>query len=425
MDFGLNEDQETLAKYARDFLDNECPTTFVRKMLDHDTALDAGFYKHMADLGWMGIAIPEQYGGQGMTYVDLGVLLEEMGRALVPGPFFATVCLAAPVDPRSRQTTRRSRRSSRASRPARGTRPSRTPKPTLASTRPASSCRRAKDGDGFVLNGTKRFVLDAHVADTIIVAARTSESDDPTEGVTLFVARREDAGRVRQAAQGDGHDAPPLRRHARRTSRSARTPSSATSTAAGRGSSGRSSARRACSPPSASAASQKVLDLSVAYARERIQFGRPIGSFQAVKHKCADMLVDVELGRSAMYYAAWAASDEDAGARARRVDRQGVLRRGVHARREQRDPRPRRDRLHLGARHAPVLQAREGERGAARVTRPTTGTKSPGWFRRRDLEAALGDALRRELLIGPRRDDGPLAAAAAKPPCRRRGPGRR
>ena len=97
MDFGLNEDQETLAKYARDFLDNECPTTFVRTMLDHDTAHDAAFYKHMAELGWMGIAIPEQYGGQGMTYVDLAVLLEEMGRALVPGPFFASVCLAAPL----------------------------------------------------------------------------------------------------------------------------------------------------------------------------------------------------------------------------------------------------------------------------------------------------------------------------------------
>src|SRR5207245_7565746 len=97
MDFGLNEDQETLAKYARDFLTKECPTTFVRKMIDDATAHDAAFYKHMAELGWTGIAIPEEFGGQGMSYVDLAVLLEEMGRALVPGPFLETVCLAAPL----------------------------------------------------------------------------------------------------------------------------------------------------------------------------------------------------------------------------------------------------------------------------------------------------------------------------------------
>ena len=91
MDFGLNEDQITLQKYARDFLENECPSAFVRAQMDSATAHDPGFYKKMADLGWMGIAIPDAYGGQGMSYVDLAVLVEETGRAIVPGPFFATV----------------------------------------------------------------------------------------------------------------------------------------------------------------------------------------------------------------------------------------------------------------------------------------------------------------------------------------------
>src|SRR5207249_7945307 len=134
-----------LAKYARDFLSNECPTTFVRKMMDDATAFDRGFYAKMAELGWMGIAIPEEAGGQGMTYVDLAVLLEEMGRAIVPGPFFASVCLAAPVllESGGGDVLR-----------------------TIASGETFATV--AHDGDVEVANGkasgTVRFVLDAHVA---------------------------------------------------------------------------------------------------------------------------------------------------------------------------------------------------------------------------------------------------------------------
>ena len=309
MDFGLNEDQETLARYARDFLDNECPTTFVRTMLDHDTALDPGFYKHMAELGWMGIAIPEQYGGQGMTYVDLAVLLEEMGRALVPGPFFASVCLAAPVLLEAGSDAQK-----QAILPgiASGERHA-TVAYTEANGRVDASgievAARA-DGDGFVLNGTKRFVLDAHVADTIVVAARTSDSGDPTEGVTLFAVGAQTPGvTVKQLRAMDM-----TRRLCDVTLENV---SAAADTVIGDVDRGWPRLDRALHRSAGMLAAecvggaQKVLDLSVAYARERIQFGRPIGSFQAVKHKCADMLVDVELGRSAMYYAAWAASDSD------------------------------------------------------------------------------------------------------------------
>ena len=304
MDFGLNEDQETLARYARDFLDNECPTTFVRSMLTHDTAMDASFYKHIADLGWMGIAIGEEHGGQGMSYVDLAVLLEEMGRALVPGPFFATVCLAAPtIDAAGNDDQKRSLLSGIAS----GQRNA-----TVAYTEASGKVdesgvqlEAAKDGDGFVLSGLKRFVPDAHVADTIIVAGRTSG------GITLFAVDAEAAGlSVTQLKTMD------------MTRRLCDVQLDGVKVGAdavlGPVDDGwwllEKSLFRAASMLSAECVggANRVLDLSVAYARERIQFGRPIGSFQAVKHKCADMLVDVELGRSAMYYAAWAASDEEA-----------------------------------------------------------------------------------------------------------------
>ena len=167
-----------------------------------------------------------------------------------------------------------------------------------------------RDGDGFVLNGTKRFVLDAHVADTIVVAARTTESDDPADGITLFaIDAKADGVSVRQLKTMDM-----TRRLCDVTLENV--PASAKSVV-GDIDRGWPRLDRAVQRSAGMLAaecvggSQKVLDLSVAYARERIQFGRPIGSFQAVKHKCADMLVDVELGRSAMYYAAWAASDSE------------------------------------------------------------------------------------------------------------------
>ena len=304
MDFGLNEDQETLAKYARDFLTNECPSSFVRQMIEHPTAHDETFYKKMAELGWMGIAIPEDLGGGGMTYVDLAVLLEEMGRAVVPGPFFATVCVTAPVLVEAGATSDILGPLASGERTA-----------ALAFTEPnaradASGIELAarSENGSYVLGGTKRFVLDAHVADTLVVAARTSEGDDPTDGITLFAVDPNAAGvTITQLRSMDA------------TRRFCDVTFEGTKTDAVIGEVGRGWAPLERGLQKATAmicaecvgGTHKVLDLSVAYAKERIQFGRPIGSFQAVKHKCAEMLVDVEMGRSAMYFAAWAASEDD------------------------------------------------------------------------------------------------------------------
>src|ERR671923_580912 len=309
MDFGLNEDQETLARYARDFLTNECPPSFVRKMMDDETAHDPAFYKKMAELGWMGIAIPESFGGQGMSYVDLAVLLEEMGRAVLPGPYFATVCLAAPVVLEAGPDAQRS-----ALLPAIATGEKTA---TLAYTEPNARVDAAgielsarSENGTFALSGTKSFVLDAHVAGTLIVAARTSEGDDPTDGVSLFVVDPKAGGvSIKQLKAMDS---------TRRLCEVAFDGVKAGADAVlGEVDKGWPRLERALQKSAALLSAEcvggahQVMDMSVAYARDRIQFGRPIGSFQAVKHKCADMLVDVEMARSAMYYAAWAASDEE------------------------------------------------------------------------------------------------------------------
>jgi len=309
MDFGLNEDQETLAKYARDFLTNECPTSFVRSMMDGETAHDAEFYAHMAALGWMGIAIPESYGGQGMTYVDLAVLLEEMGRAVLPGPYFATVCLAAPV---VLDAGNEDQRKAFLTPIASGER-----KAALAYTEPNArvdasgiELSASSEDSGFSLSGTKRFVLDAHVADTLIVAARTSQGAEPTDGITLFAIDATTHGiSVSQLKAMDS-----TRRLCEVAFDGVRVSADAVLGEVGKGWAPLERAlQRSAALLSAECVggANQVLDMSVEYARNRIQFGRPIGSFQAVKHKCADMLVDVELARSAMYYAAWAASDEE------------------------------------------------------------------------------------------------------------------
>jgi alkylation response protein AidB-like acyl-CoA dehydrogenase len=292
MDFGLNDDQEMLQRYAREFLEKECPSLFVRAQMDSDTAHDASFYAKMAGLGWTGIAIPTDAGGQGMSYVDLAVLVEEMGRAVVPGPFFATVCLAAPILVDTGRTDLLSGIAS-------GERLA-----TVAYTEESGRVDAegvqltAKDGR---LTGTKHYVPDAHVADTLIVAAR-----NPDQGISLFVVPTDSSGvSVKQVttmdmtrrwcevelegAQGEliAEDGWPVLERALQKS-------------------------TALLAAECVGGANRVLDMSVEYAKVRMQFGRPIGSFQAVKHRCADMLVDVEMARSAMYYAAWAASEDDA-----------------------------------------------------------------------------------------------------------------
>ncbi|MDO8473725.1 MAG: acyl-CoA dehydrogenase family protein, partial [Dehalococcoidia bacterium] len=186
MNLSMSEEQEMLRKMARDFLTNECPKKLVREMEEDPNGYVPELWKKMAELGWMGIALPEQFGGGGGSFLDLGILLEEMGRACLPGPFFSTVVLGAMtlMDAGSEE-----QKKSILPQVASGKAIL-----TLALTEPSATWQASgvkldatMKGDAFVLNGTKLFVPDANVADWLICVARTGHGKKPEDGITLFL----------------------------------------------------------------------------------------------------------------------------------------------------------------------------------------------------------------------------------------------
>jgi alkylation response protein AidB-like acyl-CoA dehydrogenase len=193
MDFALSEEQEMLKKMARDFLENECPKSLVREMEDDEKGYSPELWKKMADLGWMGLVLPEEHGGEGLTFLDLAVLIEEMGRALVPGPYLSTVVycglpiLAAGTEEQKREFLPKIAKGDLIL--------------SLALTEPSASwepsgieTRAVADGDDFVINGTKLFISDAHVADCLLCATRTRDSAEGEDGITLFLVDAKSQG---------------------------------------------------------------------------------------------------------------------------------------------------------------------------------------------------------------------------------------
>ncbi|MGH7964321.1 MAG: acyl-CoA dehydrogenase family protein [Candidatus Binatia bacterium] len=303
MNFGFSEDQEMLRDAARKFLDSECPTTFVRKMMADDTAHATELWKKIAQLGWLGIIVPEEHGGSGGSFLDLVVILEEMGKALMPGPFFATVLLGstallaggsqeqqAVVLPKVAAgemvlTLALAEKSARYD--AAGVTLTASPK-----------------GHDFVLSGEKLFVPDAHVADQLVVAARTGQGNNPADGITLFLIDAKAPGvTISQLKTVDM-----TRRQCHVAFQDVAVAGTQVLGAVGKG---WPILQRVLDQAMAGLCAeavgtgQKALDMAVTYAKERVQFGKPIGSFQAVKHKCVDMMVQVENARSLTYYAAW------------------------------------------------------------------------------------------------------------------------
>ena len=186
MDIKLNEDQVEIARQARRFCENEAPLDYVRRMYDDERGLTDEVWAKLVEMGWTALRIPEEYGGLGLTLTDLCVVLEEMGRTVFPGPYFSTVLLAA-------ETLIEAGGEEQKAKLLAGVAEGRL-KGALALAEPDGGAdpgyiqmpARA-DGDGFVLSGAKMFVPDAHTADFIIAAARTSPGDDPASGVTLFL----------------------------------------------------------------------------------------------------------------------------------------------------------------------------------------------------------------------------------------------
>jgi alkylation response protein AidB-like acyl-CoA dehydrogenase len=301
MDFGFNEEQELLRKSAADFLNKECPMTYVRQMMEDERGYSEELWNKMAELGWMGLIYPEEFGGAGLSMVDLVIVLEEMGRVALPGPFFSTVCLGGLAILEAGSSEQKQRLL-----PGLGAGKTRATLAVLEENarwdEKGVKLSARKSGKGYRLNGIKLFVPDAHVADILVCAARTSD------GVTLFLVDRQQAGvsttllktmdqtrklcEVRLAKVQVGADAV------------LGTPGKGWETLS-RIFDG--SKVALCAEMCGGA--QKVLDMTVEYAKVREQFGRPIGSFQAIQHKCANMLVQVESAKSATYYAAWAVAN--------------------------------------------------------------------------------------------------------------------
>jgi alkylation response protein AidB-like acyl-CoA dehydrogenase len=300
MNFAFSDEQEELRAAVRRFLAEKSPETEVRRLMDTTEGYDPAVWSQMADqLGLQSLTIPEEFGGSGFTYVELLVVLEEMGAALLCAPFFSSVALAANAlltsgDDEAKKSYLPGIASGETI-------------ATLAITEDNGKwdfggieLKPEKKGDGWVLDGHKMFVLDGHVANLIIVAARTKA------GVSLFAVQGDAAGLTRTPL--------PTMDQTRKQARLefSGTPATLIGTDGGAEAGLTKTLDLAAVALAAEqvGGAQHVLDASVDYAKTRIQFGRPIGSFQAIKHKCADMLLEVESAKSAAYYAAWAAAED-------------------------------------------------------------------------------------------------------------------
>ena len=294
MQFGLTETQQTLKNTVRKFLAAECPLSEVRKQMESETAFDATLWRKIADQGWTGIIFPEEYGGFGMGMVEMAAALEEMGRALLPGPLFSTVLLAGAVLDSAGNKAQKEKYLGAICRGE--------AKATLALLEESASWSPEAvrmDASGLTLHGRKLFVPDAGIADFLICVARMN-------GNLALVVVPKGASGLKIASQ-------PAMDNTRKLYAV-----DFDSVAIGRedvlASGDRASVAldRALDTATVGLAAemtggmQRLMEIAVEYAKTRKQFGRAIGEFQAVQHQCADMLVYTESSRSAAYYAAYA-----------------------------------------------------------------------------------------------------------------------
>lgn len=306
MDFDFSKDQVMLRDLAREFLSEQCTSDHVRAMMDDPAGYDDAMYRQMADMSLLGLAIPEQYGGSGLGMVEQAIVLEEMGRVAYPGPFVASVILAATALKASGDEAAMARYL-----PGIATGELKMSvallEDGLAWGPEAVAMRAESDGDGYVLSGTKRFVPFGQVADTIIVVARTGDGDDD---ISLFAVPRDAAGLTVEPYGLFDLNSKTCALHfdgVRLGSDSL--VGTLNGGAAALDAMVQHAAVAACAEMLGCA--RKSLEMSVDYAKVRQQFGQVIGQFQAIKHKLAEMLELVENAHSATYYAAWAL---DAGA---------------------------------------------------------------------------------------------------------------
>jgi alkylation response protein AidB-like acyl-CoA dehydrogenase len=292
MEFTLDDDQEALQSTARQFLAEQAPSSYVRAMTTDDAGVTPEFWQQLVDLGWVGLLVPEEHGGSGMGLLEMMVVLEEMGRRPLPGPFLSSAVLATMA---ARRLGLDDRLGALASGVTRG---------TIALDEEGHGdvvdrirTRASRKSGAWRLTGTKPIVLDGHTADWVLVAARTQQ------GIGTFVVENPagelvsslDVTRRLARLEFDGTPATPV------------------------GPDGDQTAiwRRVADDGAVALAAellgtmQASFDLAIEYAKVRVQFDRPIATFQATKHKAAELLERIELSRVGTHYAAWASDVDD------------------------------------------------------------------------------------------------------------------
>jgi alkylation response protein AidB-like acyl-CoA dehydrogenase len=305
MDLRFTETQEILKKMARDFLTTECPKTMVRKLEQSEEGYSSELWKKMAELGWMGLIIPEEYGGMNYTFQDLVVLLEEIGRNILPGPFIATITSTFPILEAGNEEQKK------------GLLPKIAQGELILTTAllegegvfdaSGIAVKATPKGDDFIINGTKLFVEMAHVANHILCVTRTKDGTSPEKGITLFIVDSKTPGISCEVIPTTAADKLCEVRFNNVTV--------PRKNILGKIDEGwpvvemmlRKGAIAKCAE--SIGAIETCVEMTVAYSKERVQYERPIGAFQALQHIMADMWTSMETSRYLVYEAAWMESE--------------------------------------------------------------------------------------------------------------------
>lgn len=304
MDFAFTEEQEILRKMAHDFLAKEFSKTLVRKMEEDPVGFSADVWKGMADLGWMGLVIPEEYGGSSCGFLDLIVLLEEMGRACLLSPFFSTaICtfllLEAGSEDQKKEFLPKIAMGKRIF--------------ALALTEPSASydargiatkaTEAVEDKEGYIINGTKLFVHDAQVADYFLCVAKTNLWSSPEEGVTIFL--------VDAKSQGIKINPLPTIADDKQNEVLFEEVMVPKGSMVGELNAGWRAAKKVLDMAAVAKCAEMIgganwtVENCVAYAKERTQFDKPIGSFGIIQHYLAEMWAEIGHAKRLVYYAGW------------------------------------------------------------------------------------------------------------------------
>jgi alkylation response protein AidB-like acyl-CoA dehydrogenase len=305
MDLRFTETQEILKKMARDFLTTECPKTLVRKLEQSKEGYSPEVWKKMAELGWMGLIIPEEYGGMGYTFQDLVVLLEEIGRNILPGPLIATITSTFPI----LEAGTEEQKKDLLPKIAQGNLILTTALLEAEGVFDAYgvTAKATPKGNDFVINGTKLFVEMAHVANYILCVTRTKEGASPEKGITLFI--------VDCKTPGISYEVMPTTAADKLCEVRFKDVAVPKKNMLGKLDEGwpivetmlRKGAIVKCAE--SVGAIETCVEMTVAYSKERVQYDRPIGAFQALQHKMADMWTAMETSRYLVYEVGWMESE--------------------------------------------------------------------------------------------------------------------